>query len=138
VKRTPVNNADWGQQFLMNQGEVIEGATRHLHLSGQVALTDDPDGEMGLGMLAAPDDLRGQLAAALANIDALLSEAGMDRSNIVRLNFFTTDVDAFLANYDVLADWIGPSGVMPPQSLLGVQRLAIPALLVEVEVTAAA
>ena len=138
VKRTPVNNADWGQKFLMNQGEVIEGATRHLTLSGQVAFTDDPDGEMGIGMLAAPEDLRGQLEAALANVDALLSEAGMDRSNIVQVHLFTTDVDGLMANYDVYAEWIRPAGVMPPQSLLGVQRLALPELLVEVEVSAAA
>ena len=37
MRRTPVNNAEWGRQFLMNQGEVVEGATRHLVLSGQVA-----------------------------------------------------------------------------------------------------
>lgn len=138
MKRTPVNNASWGQQFHMNQGEVVEGATRHLHLSGQVALKDDPDGEMGIGLLASPGDLRGQLEAALANIDALLDEAGMDRSNIVKLTFFTTDVDGFLANYDAYAEWIGAAGVMPPQSLLGVQRLALAGLSVEVEAIAAA
>ena len=89
-------------------------------------------------MLAAPDDMRGQFEAALANIDALLNEADMDRSNIVNVHFFTTDIDGLMANYDVYAEWIGPAGVMPPQSLLGVQRLAMPELLVEVEVSAAA
>ena len=39
MHRTPVNPWDWGLQFSMNQGEVVEGATRHLHCSGQVALS---------------------------------------------------------------------------------------------------
>lgn len=30
--------------------------------------------------------------------------------------FFTTDVDGFLANYDVYAGWIEPAGVRPPQT----------------------
>jgi enamine deaminase RidA (YjgF/YER057c/UK114 family) len=41
------------------------------------------------------------MEAALANVDSVLAEGGMDRSNIPSLRFFTTDIDGFLANYDV-------------------------------------
>jgi len=61
----------------------------------------------------------------------------MSRKNVVSLRFFTTDVDGFLANYDVYARWIGEAGTRPPQSLLGIQRLFLPNLLVEIEAPAA-
>lgn len=49
MKRTSVNPPnDRGAQFLLDQGEVIEGANRLLHLSGQTAIIADADAEMGL------------------------------------------------------------------------------------------
>ena len=137
MERTAVNPTEWGLGFFMNQGEVVEGATRHLRCSGQVALEPDPDAELGLGV-AHVGDIAGQISSSLASVDELLAGAGMDRSNIVFINFFTTDIDGFLENYETYANWIAPSGVMPPQSLIGVSRLVMPDLLVEIEVQAAA
>ena len=137
MQRTPINPVEWGLAFQMNQGEVIEGTNRHLRCSGQVDLHDDPDNEMGIGT-KCPNDMPGQIRIALANIDAILQAAGMERVNIVSLRFYTTDVDAFLENYGIYADWIAPAGIRPPQSLLGVARLALPELVVEIECEAAA
>ena len=115
----------------------MSGATRRLRCSGQVSLQPDSDSELGLGV-AHVGDIAGQMSASLARVDELLAGAGMDRSNIVFINFFTTDIDAFLANYGTYAEWIAPAGVMPPQSLIGVARLVMPDLLVEIEVQAEA
>jgi enamine deaminase RidA (YjgF/YER057c/UK114 family) len=71
-------------------------------------------------------------------VDTVLVEAGMTRKNVISLRFFTTDVDGFLANYDVYSNWITEAGTRPPQSLLGVQRLVLPELKVEIEAVAAA
>jgi enamine deaminase RidA (YjgF/YER057c/UK114 family) len=60
----------------------------------------------------------------------------MTRKNIITLKFFTTDIDGFLQNYDVYANWISEAGTRPPQSLLGVQRLVLPELVVEIETLA--
>ena len=76
------------------------------------------------------------MEGALANVDAVLAKAGMSRKNVLSLRFFTTDIDGFLANYDVYAAWIGEAGTRPPQSLIGVSRLVMPDLVVEVEATA--
>ncbi len=119
----------------MNQGEVVEGLTRYLHFSGQVALEPDAEAEMGVRVVSE-GDLRGQMEVALSHIDAILEGAGMTRANILSLRFFTTDVDGVLANYDVYAGWIAEAGIMPPQTLLGVSRLALPELLIEIEATA--
>lgn len=137
MNRTAINPSTWGLNFSMNQGEVTEGLTRYLHCSGQVALVEDADAEMGISV-AHVGDIRGQMEAAFANVDAVLEQAGMSRSNILKLQFFTTDMDGFLENYDVYASWIGEAGITPPQTLLGISRLAVPDLLVEVDATAGA
>ena len=46
MKRTSINPTEWGLAFKMDQGEVVEGATRHLRCSGQVALKSDPSQEL--------------------------------------------------------------------------------------------
>ncbi|MEQ9570053.1 MAG: RidA family protein [Longimicrobiales bacterium] len=135
MKRTAINPSAWGLQWSMNQAELVEGLTQLLHFSGQVALESDPGSEIGVRVVGA-GDLRAQFAAALANIDEILTQAGMDRSHLLHLRFFTTDVDGVMENYDVYAEWIGEAGVMPPQTLLGVSRLALPELLIEIEAAA--
>ena len=137
MKRTAVNPTDWGLQWSMNQAEVVEGLERYLHFSGQVALESDAESELGVRVVGA-GDLRAQFEAALGNIDDILAQAGMSRGNILSLRFFTTDVDGVMANYDVYVNWIAESGVMPPQTLLGVSRLALPELMIEIEATAGA
>lgn len=137
MNRISVNPSDWGLAYSMDQGEVVEGATRHLRCSGQVDLREDADAPLGV-RVTAPGDMRRQIAIALGNIDAILRDAGMGRENLVLLRFFTTDVDAFLEHYDVYAEWIGQAGIRPPQSLLGIRRLALPELMVEIEAEAAA
>ncbi len=135
MKREPINPWDWGLQFSMNQAELVTGVSTYLHCSGQTSLAPDANAEMGISVEHA-GDIRGQIQASLSNIDAVLDKAGMARANILSLRFFTTDVDGFLANYDVYAEWIGQAKTMPPQSLLGVNRLVMPDLLVEIEAVA--
>lgn len=135
MKRRSINPWDWGLQWSMDQGELVEGLGRVLHFSGQIAVAPDANSEMGIDVLH-PGDIRGQMQAALANIDAVLAKAGMARKNILTLRFFTTDIDGFLQNYDVYASWIAEAGTRPPQSLLGVQRLVLPEIVVEIEAVA--
>jgi enamine deaminase RidA (YjgF/YER057c/UK114 family) len=56
----------------------------------------------------------------------------------MRLNFYTTDVDRFLAEYGAVADRLPRAGCRPANTTLGVARLAFPELLVEIEATAVA
>ena len=77
-----------------------------------------------------------QLALALDNLEPVVQKVAMAISNVVRLNIYTTDVDAFFANYQIAADRMAAAGVAPPGTLLGVTRLAFPDLLVELEATA--
>ncbi|HEX2258785.1 MAG TPA: RidA family protein [Actinomycetota bacterium] len=129
MQRTPVNPWEWSLQFGFNQAEVIEGHQRELVCSGQTSV----DAE---GSPQHPDDMGAQLGLALDNLEAVLKGAGMTLSNVVRLNIYTTDMDAFFQNAAVLGERLGPAGVRPPSTLLGISRLAFEGLMVELEATA--
>ena len=131
MERKAVNPWDWSIRLGYNQAEIIDGATRQLICAGQTSV----DGE---GNPLHPGDMRGQIGAALDNLEAVLQHAGMDLSNVVKLGVFATDVDEALKNFDLFGMRFGPHQVAPPMTLLGVTRLAIPGLLFEIEATALA
>lgn len=131
MQRTAVNPWDWSLKLGYNQAEIIEGSSRQLICAGQTAV----DGE---GNPQHPDDMRAQISLALDNLEAVLADADMNLSNIVRLGVYATDVDEALKNFDLLGRRFGPIQNAPPMTLLGVTRLAIPGLLFEIEATAAA
>jgi enamine deaminase RidA (YjgF/YER057c/UK114 family) len=129
MERTAVNPWPWSVSMGFDQGELVDGASRILFCSGQTSVDDK-------GAPQHPGDMSAQVALALDNVEAVLKEGGMSLANLVRLNIYTTDVDAFLASYGVAAARLGAVGVTPPGTLLGVARLAFPDLMVELEATA--
>ena len=131
VERTAVNPVPWSVEMGFNQGEIVSGHTRTLYCSGQTAMGGD-------GKPRHAGDMAAQLALSLANLEAVLGAAGMSLANLVRLDVYTTDVDQLLEHYGVLASRLGAAGVAPTTTMLGVTRLAIPALMVELEGTAVA
>ncbi|MFE1550316.1 RidA family protein [Streptomyces sp. NPDC058718] len=131
MERTAINPVTWSQALGFNQGEVVSGQTRTLYISGQTATNDE-------GKPQHDGDMAGQLALSVDNLEAVLAEAGMTLANLVRLNVYTTDVDALFPHYGVLAARLGAAGVAPASTMLGVTRLAVPGLLVELEGTAVA
>ncbi len=131
VERTAVNPVTWSLEMGFNQGELVSGPTRTLYCSGQTAMNGD-------GKPEHDGDMAAQLALSLANLEAVLGEAGMSLANLVRLNVYTTDVDLLFPHYGVLAARLGAAGVAPATTMLGVTRLAIPGQLVELEGTAVA
>lgn len=130
MNRTPVNPWPWSLKLGYNQGELLSGTSRQLICAGQTAVD-------ATGAPQHPGDIRGQLALALDNMEAVLQAAGMGLANIVRLTVYATDVDAAMRNFDLLGMRIGALGAAPPMTLLGVTRLALPPLMIELEATAA-
>ncbi|MEO6090879.1 MAG: RidA family protein [Umezawaea sp.] len=129
MERTMVNPWTWSVELGYNQGEVVSGNARTLYCSGQTAVDGD-------GKPQHTGDMAAQLALSLDNLEAVLGEAGMSLANLVRLNVHTTDVDLLFRHYGVLASRLGAAGVAPTTTMLGVVRLAIPELMVEIEGTA--
>ncbi|MEV2258743.1 RidA family protein [Streptomyces anulatus] len=131
MERTAVNPVTWSVDLGFNQGELVSGQTRTLYVSGQTATGDD-------GKPQHDGDMAAQLTLSVDNLEAVLSGAGMSLANLVRLNVYTTDVDLLFQHYGALAGRLGAAGVAPASILLGVTRLAVPGLLVELEGTAVA
>ena len=131
MERTAVNPVTWSVAMGFHQGELVCGHTRTLYCSGQTATGPD-------GTPRHEGDMAAQLALSLDNLEAVLTGAGMTLANLVRLGVHTTDVDLLLTHYGVLAGQLGAAGVAPATTLLGVTRLAVPGLLVEIDGTAVA
>ena len=130
MQRTPINPWPWSTALGYNQAEVVEGATRQLVCAGQTAV----DGE---GRPQHDGDMRAQIGLALDNLEAVLRAAGMGLSDVIRLGVYSTDVDATLRHFNALGARFGAVGNAPPMTLLGVTRLAMPGLEIEIEATAA-
>lgn len=79
-----------------------------------------------------------QLGLAFDNLETVLSRAGFALSDLVRLNYYTTDADLLMRQGEVIAGRLAPAGVRASSTLLEVRRLAFPELLVEIEATAVA
>ena len=75
---------------------------------------------------------------ALDNLETVLSESGFKMSDVVRLNIYTTDLDLFWGAAEGAGRRLGESGCRPASTWLGIQGLAFPELLVEIEATAVA
>jgi enamine deaminase RidA (YjgF/YER057c/UK114 family) len=112
----------------------VATGSRHVVVSGQIARTAD-------GSPVAPGDLAGQVARALRNTHAGLQSAGAGFADVVRLTFYVTGwepsrIAAFMAGVESVAQELGLPMPMPPASLIGVDFLFEPDVLVEVEATA--
>ena len=129
VSRTPVNPWPWSVEMGFNQGEILVGKSRELICAGQTAMSAD-------GAPQHAGDMEAQVSMALDNLEAVLAGAGMTLANVVRLNIYTTDIDAFFGAMGVFSPRLAAAGVRPPGTLLGVTRLAFPELMVELEATA--
>jgi enamine deaminase RidA (YjgF/YER057c/UK114 family) len=130
MQRTAVNPWAWSLKVGYNQAEILDGVTRQLVCAGQTAV----DGE---GNPQHPGDMRGQIALALDNLEAVMQAADMALADVVHLKIYATDVDEALKHFDLLGMRFGAAGVAPPMTLQGVTRLAIAPLMFEIEATAA-
>lgn len=97
-----------------------------LFTSGQVAL-DPKTGEMSTG------DITVQTARVLDNLKAVLAEAGLDMSHVVKATVFMKNLQEFAAMNAVYAKYLAPEGVVAPARST-VQVAALPKdALVEIE-----
>jgi enamine deaminase RidA (YjgF/YER057c/UK114 family) len=80
--------------------------------------------------------MQAQALQALANLETVLDAAGYAVSDIARLNVFVTDIDAYRQAAPAVGARLAQAGARHTSTLLGVTRLALPELLVELEATA--
>lgn len=125
------NPTPWLQEFGLNHAVEVKGQTRTLYCSGQTASAPD-------GTPLYPGDIVAQYKTAWQCLKDALAAADMTPANLVRLNFYTTDVDAFMAAAEQIMPIHCADGAQITSTLLGVARLYDPAVMIEIEATAAA
>lgn len=131
MEKREINPSEWLLAFNVNQGIEVTGAQRVLYLSGQTSNAAD-------GAPMHPGDLVAQFQLAWDNLKDALAAADMDPTNIVRMNMYTTDVEGFMASAGDLIPIFAGDGCKPVATLLGINALFEPELMVELEATAVA
>jgi len=125
-----INNPwKWQDQFGYSQAIETVGGQSVLYCAGQTSMNAD-------GSPVHSGDMRAQLTKSLDNLEEVLKASGYSLSNVVRLNYYTTDIDAFFAAYDSAMTRLDAAHCKPACTVLGVARLAFPELMIEIEATA--
>ena len=101
------------------------GTQKMLFVSGQVGVRADG---------SVPDSAGEQAKIAVANVNAMLAQAGMANTDIAKVTIYLTD-DSLLPGFMQAAG--GTVSTPPPATtLLIVKALAVPGLLIEIEAVA--
>src|SRR5687768_8841122 len=119
MERRIVNPWTWQDQYGFVQGHELTGAERVLYCAGQTSVDAD-------GAPLHDGDMSAQIQQAIDNVETILREAGFTLADVVRLNYFVTDVDAFVAAGAETGARLEQAGCRPASTLLGVARLAFP------------
>jgi len=102
-----------------------------IFLSGQAAIAED--GSI-VGPKGAVDDFDLQLGQTFANIERVLEAAGSDLSKIVKVTIYLTDMSNFPKIVEARKRYF--SAPYPADTTVEVSSLALPELMVEIDVTA--
>ncbi len=130
MKRNTINPWTWQEPLGYAQGVAVTGESRTLFLAGQCSI--DPTGS-----IVHIGDMTGQVGQALDNMEAVLAEAELSLADVVRLDVYTTDIDAYFGSSHVVNERFASAGNVPAGGILAqVPRLAMPPLLVELVATA--
>lgn len=130
--RRVINPWSWQDELAYVQGVEVTGG-RTLYLAGTTAIDAD-------GNLVHVGDIRGQVMHALDSIETILRESDMGWEHLVRLNWYIkgSALDDFWAMFPEFKQRLEDVGCHASSTVLGVERLAQPELLCEVEATAVA
>lgn len=130
---TIVKPWDWGDQWGFVPAVECTDARRVVHIAGQC------DQSRRNGSPRHAGDMPAQVAGAIDNLEAVLAAADLTLADVVRLNYYVTDVEAFNAvPHDVHVGRLQAAGCFPASTLLGITALAMPGMMIELEATAVA
>lgn len=106
---------------------VKTGDHAHIYVSGRVARL--PNGDV-----AGKGDMRAQIRLTCENLQVALESVGATFADVTRTITYTTDMKAYFEAID--ERWKFFKEPLPTSTLIGVAYLAMPELLVEIEVEA--
>ncbi|MGS2762995.1 RidA family protein [Sinomicrobium sp. M5D2P9] len=126
MEKRVINPWTWQNERSYNQAVEVKNVTGTLYISGQTAINDE-----GISSTA---DMKTQLELAIKNLEKVISEAGYECRNIVRLNIYTTSTKELWPHFNILQNWVEKNEIKQALTLLEVVSL-FETLTVELEVT---
>lgn len=124
-----VNPWTWQEALYFSQGVEVRNGSRVIYCAGQTSVDE-------AGNVLHAGDMGKQLAKALDNLEVVLAKGGMTLANVVRLNYYVTDINAFFGAHDLIGERVKNVAVKPSGTLLGISSLFHPDAMVEIEATA--
>lgn len=116
----------WDSPFHYSQATVHNGV---VYVSGQAALGSD-------GSIVGENDFEAQAHQVFANLKTVLAAAGSDLSKVFKVNIYMTDMTNFPTIIECREKYL--SKPYPADTTVEVTALAIPGLLLEIDVIASA
>ena len=122
---TPIHvEPDPFDPYMIGQGHIVGN---QIYLSGQASINEQ-------GEIVGVGDVWAQMEQAMANIERALTAAGSGIDRIFKITIYLTD----MANFDKVLELRKKyfTAPWPADTTVGVQSLALPELLVELDVIA--
>jgi 2-iminobutanoate/2-iminopropanoate deaminase len=128
MERKIINPWTWQTERNYVQAVEVKNVQSTLYVSGQAAVHDDGT--------SSTEDMKSQLIHALKNLDTVISAAGYENKDIVRLTIYTTATAELWPHFSIFQEWTTKHNVQPSLSLMEVVSL-FETLKVEFEATLA-
>ncbi|AUV84092.1 enamine deaminase RidA (plasmid) [Salinigranum rubrum] len=125
MEQERVNPWEWQSEMGYSQAIEVRQSDRVLYCAGQTSMDSE-------GNPVYPGDIRAQINKYFDNINQVLTNADFKLADVVQIDCYTTDVNGLFEHWDLITDRLE----QPTCTLLGVERLAFPELLVEIKPTA--
>lgn len=126
MEKRIINPWQWQDERSYVQAVEVKEVSGTLYCAGQAAV--HPDGR------SSTDDMRTQLLLAIQNLEQVITQAGYECRNIVRLNILTTSAEEFFTCFELLQDWIAKHGIKQATTFYEV-KILFETLKVELEAT---
>ena len=126
MEKRIINPWQWQDERSHVQAVEVKGVTGTLYVSGQAAVF--PDGQ------SSTADMKTQLIQAIQNLEQVISEAGYECRNIVRLTIYSTSTAELWPHFPILQEWIAKYDIKQALTYMEVKSL-FETLTVELEAT---
>jgi enamine deaminase RidA (YjgF/YER057c/UK114 family) len=126
MEKQIINPWKWQDARSYVQAVEVRNVTGTLYVSGQAAV--HPDGK------SSDADMKSQLILAIENLEKVITEAGYQPKNIVRLTIYTTSSAELWPHFNILQEWITKHGIKQAVTFMEVKSL-FETLSVELEAT---
>lgn len=131
MKKEHLNPKELSTPRYYSHAVTAAGPSKLVYVSGQVSWD-------AKGNVVGKGDMRAQSEQVFANVTAALKAAGAGWSDVVKMNGYMVGMDdARVSAYRDVRQKYLKEGALPASTLVGVEKLVHPDLLLEVEVVAA-